>query len=326
MSVRVDYWQCSEKQTVFEIRLRPSAFTLKDLAKILEDESYEKKYPEYGLFSANCWAWSRGLLLDIIHHPHATTSEILKTNGKEMVPITVEEMKLYMLTEYGAYGRLLLHFTSGNFHVIFLSFESSLLITDDYYAQSRTRAFPEFLNPYAIRFILLLYSILHSLVQLKSMIIGPSNWTTCLRTLLVYHDRTLDASTNGQDCTYLPLHPNFTDFVPVIPGHMDYTIPNSFCQPGRCLYLLTSPIYTASQPVKSVHVYTFGATSNVSGDNDGENPSQDSTSWLSCGIVRRSEHDGELIEVATSHVRLIATPRGVTEGQPVPVTPRLNTV
>ena len=93
---------------------------------------------------------------------------------------------------------------------------------------------------------------------------------------------------------------------------MDYTIPSSFCQPGRCLYLLTSPIYTASQPVKSVHVYAFGATSNVSGDNDGENPSQDSTNWLSCGIVRRSEDDGELIEVA--HVRLIATPRGVTEG------------
>ena len=32
------------------------------------------------------------------------------TNGREMIPITVEEMKLYMLTDYGAYGRLLLHF------------------------------------------------------------------------------------------------------------------------------------------------------------------------------------------------------------------------
>ena len=34
-----------------------------------------------------------------------------------MVPITVEEMRLYMLTDYGAYGRLLLHFSSGTFHI-----------------------------------------------------------------------------------------------------------------------------------------------------------------------------------------------------------------
>lgn len=33
-----------------------------------------------------------------------------------MVAITVEATRLYMLTEYGAYGRLLLHFTSGKFH------------------------------------------------------------------------------------------------------------------------------------------------------------------------------------------------------------------
>lgn len=171
-----------------------------------------------------------------------------------------------------------------------------------------------FLNLYAIRVILLLYAILHDLVQLKNMIIGPSNWTTCLRTMFVYHDRTLAKdSTNGQDCTFLPLHPNFTDIIAVTPGHMDYPIPSSFCQPGRYLYLLASPVCTSSQPVSSVHVYAFGATSNVPGDGHEENPIQDSSSWLSCGIVRRSEDDGELIEVATSHVRLIATPRGVTE-------------
>lgn len=146
------------------------------------------------------------------------------------------------------------------------------------------------------------------------MIIGPSNWTICLRTLRVYCDRTLDTSTKDQDCTFLPLHPNFVDLVPVNPGHMDYPIPSSFCQPGRYLYLLTSPIYTASRPISSVLIYAFGATSNISGGNDEENSSQDSTSWLSCGIIRRSEDDGELIEVATSHVRLIAIPRGVTRG------------
>jgi hypothetical protein len=145
------------------------------------------------------------------------------------------------------------------------------------------------------------------------MIIGPSDWTVCLRTLLVYCDRTLDAPTNGQDCTFLPFPPNFTDFIPVLPGHMDYAIPGSFCQPGRYLYLLSSPICTASQPISSVHIYAFGATSNISGRNDEENPGQDSTSWLSCGIIRRSEYDGGLVEVSNSHVRLVAALRGVTE-------------
>ena len=39
------------------------------------------------------------LLFDI--HFHIATSEILKTYGREVVPITIEEMKLYLLTEQG---------------------------------------------------------------------------------------------------------------------------------------------------------------------------------------------------------------------------------
>jgi len=185
-------------------------------------------------------------------------------------------------------------------------------ITDGYVAQHSTRAFPESLNLYAIPVVLLLYSILHDLVKLKGMVIGPSNWTTCLRKLLVYHDRTLEGS-NGQDCTFHPLHPNFTDLIPVLPGHMDYPIPSSFCQPGRHLYLLTSPVSMSAQPVSSIHIYAFGATSNVPDGNHEENQSQDSSSWLSCAIVRRSKDDGELVEVAPSHVQLVATSRGVTE-------------
>ena len=82
----------------------------------MDSVSYEMKYPRYGLFSANCWAcqWARGFL---IFNSHIATSEILKTNGREMVPITVEKMKLYMLTDYGAYGRLRLHFSSGTFPI-----------------------------------------------------------------------------------------------------------------------------------------------------------------------------------------------------------------
>ena len=147
-----------------------------------------------------------------------------------------------------------------------------------------------------------------------SMTIGPSNWTSCLRTMLVYHDRTLKDSTMGLDCTFLPLHPTSTGFTPVIPGQMD-SIPSSFCEPGRYLYLLTFPVY-ASSLVSSVHVHVFGATSDDPGDNH-ENRSQDLSSWLSCGIISHSEVDGELIEVPTGRVRLSATPRGVN-GRPSP--------
>ena len=139
------------------------------------------------------------------------------------------------------------------------------------------------------------------------MIIGPSNWTICLRKLLVYHDRTLENSTKGPDCTFLPLHPNFTDLVPVIPGHMDYALPNSFCQPGKHLYLLTSPVCSSSQPVSAVHIHVFGTMSDAPGD-------WDTSTWLSCGIIRRSEGNGELIEIASSHVRLIVCPRGIIQG------------
>ena len=142
---------------------------------------------------------------------------------------------------------------------------------------------------------------------------SSSNWTVCLRTVLVYHDRTLENSTKGPDCTFLPLHPNFTDFVPVIPGHMDYALPSSFCQPGKYLYLLTSPVCSSSRPVSAVHVYVFGTMSDHLGD-DNEGVlgwDTDTSTWLSCGIIRRSEDDGELIEVATSYVRLIACPRTI---------------
>ncbi|KAF9524780.1 hypothetical protein CPB83DRAFT_860688 [Crepidotus variabilis] len=277
-------------KAIFELELESSPdvepFTLKHLARILGDGSYEEKYPKYGLFSANCWAWSRGFLFDITQHVDVTT-KIRKTNGKEMVPITLEEMRLYMLTEYGAYGRLLLHFSS-----------------DDYDAQNRRKAFPESLEVYGIRIVLLLYTVLQSVVQLKSTIIGPSNWSVSLRTLCIYHDRTLEGSNNGLDCTFLPSKPNFNDFIPITPGHMDHPIPDSFCQPGRYLYLLSSPISTASYPVLSAHIHVFGAISDTTSDANSEPRMHDTSRWLSCGIIRRSEDDGDLIEVPESHIWL----------------------
>ena len=188
------------------------------------------------------------------------------------------------------------------------------VIIDDFNARCRAAAFPESLIRYGICIILLFYSILRPLVQIMNMIIGPSNWTICLRTILVYHDRTLENSTKGPDCTFLPLHPNFTDLIPVVPGHMDYALPSSFCQPGKYLYLLTSPVCSSSQPVSAVHVHVFGAMSDVLGDDNEGVFGWDTSTWLSCGIIRRSEDNEELIEVATSHVRLTPCPRGIIRG------------
>jgi hypothetical protein len=85
---------------------------------------------------------------------------------------------------------------------------------------------------------------------------------------------------------------------------MDYDL-SSFCQPGKYLYLLTYPVCSSSQPVSAVHVYVFGSMSDVPGDGD-------TSTWISCGIIRR--YNGELIEVASSHVRLITCSRGVIQG------------
>ena len=79
--------------------------------------------------------------------------------------------------------------------------------------------FLESLNRYGIR-IILFCSILRPVVE-----IGPSN---CLRTLLMYHDQTLETM-KELDYTFLPLHHWFNSGNP---GHMDYALPSSFCQPG----------------------------------------------------------------------------------------------
>ena len=199
-------------QIVFQINLSHSGISLKFWIVCHTKRSIQD-------MSVLC-KWSRGFLFDIIFNPRFATSEILKTNGRGMVPITVEELKLYTLTHYGAYGRLLLHFSSGTFHITSVMRYLKAII-DDFNAQRRNRAFP---NPYGIRIILFFYSIFRPLVQLMNMIKGPSNWTVCLRTLLVYHDRTLENSTRVQTVP----SSRYTPISLISPGHMDYALRSSF--------------------------------------------------------------------------------------------------
>lgn len=66
--------------------------------------------------------------------------------------------------------------------------------------------------------------------------------------------------------------------------------------------------------MSAVHVHVFGAISDDPGGGHEKVSGWDTSTWPSCGIIRRSENDGELIEVATSHVRLVSSPRGIIQG------------
>ncbi|KAF8161526.1 hypothetical protein B0H34DRAFT_673438 [Crassisporium funariophilum] len=189
---------------------------LSNFAQLLEHKSYSSKYAYYGLFSANCWAWSRGILFDLVRHPCATVAEVLKSNGGATSPMTPEELELCFSTEYGAYGRAVLHFASEN------------------------ARHPTFLHRYIIQATLMSYSVIHYSTRLKQWVVGPSNWTVCLRELLVYSDKTTDKQ--GHDHTFLLLPPNFISLVPVLPGYMDPSLPGRFCQRGQHLYLATLPM------------------------------------------------------------------------------------
>jgi len=124
----------ADKFTVIEVHFRscsPGPLRLRHLAKVLSSEDYSKKYPNYRLLSANCWAWSRGVLFDVIRHPSSVPSEIMTFDrpssalGRDIVSgppelseggqrvLSKEEVELEILTNYGAYGNVLLHLSSG---------------------------------------------------------------------------------------------------------------------------------------------------------------------------------------------------------------------
>jgi hypothetical protein len=92
-------------QSIFEVQPNPSEkpFTLRSLVKLMRD--LQTKHPKYRLLGANCWSWSRAMLLSIILDWHNIQSATYK--GRTL---TFMELKVYLTTMYGAWGGLLLRF------------------------------------------------------------------------------------------------------------------------------------------------------------------------------------------------------------------------
>jgi hypothetical protein len=92
--------------TVLEIQFSDhpthSPVTLHSIARILMQMG--TKHTAYSLFSANCWAWSRGIAMAIAIESGSNVETVTMT-GRD---VTLHQLKLYLLTEYGAFGGLLL--------------------------------------------------------------------------------------------------------------------------------------------------------------------------------------------------------------------------
>jgi len=99
--------------TVFEIQFSVSPardpVTLRTIAKILRQLSMD--HPAYALFSANCWAWSRGIVMAITQE----SRNIQTVTTMSRTDVTSDQLKYYLMTEYGAFGSLLLR-CIGMFH------------------------------------------------------------------------------------------------------------------------------------------------------------------------------------------------------------------
>ncbi|PPQ82490.1 hypothetical protein CVT25_007328 [Psilocybe cyanescens] len=295
--------------SIFEVTLKPTTegpLRLRHLAQLLASESYAVKHPHYGLFSANCWSWSRGVFFDIIRHHRVAVKEASTFKngsvsacrkggediGEDEIAMGKEELELFVLTQYGAYGRALLHFTSENFYA----------------------RYPSFISQYFVRLIILAYSIVGLASTLKCTLNHSSNWTVCLRPIQIGSHKTKDD--NGWDLTSTFLSPNFTKLIPWIPVFSHGDLPSSLCSPGRYLYLLTSPLEASPAAVTSVHVFVFGYIcpsipedqgvnseyhSKGEDGGDGEQNPDLTCLWLSCAIIRPSADRTRIIHIGDIH-------------------------
>jgi hypothetical protein len=98
-------WTTSLLEIRIDMSYTASPFTLRSLAEILRH--YQNDHPMYRLFGANCWAWSRAIILDIINPPHRIERVLMANKYQDITP---EQLKIYLMTEYGAWGGLLLRF------------------------------------------------------------------------------------------------------------------------------------------------------------------------------------------------------------------------
>ncbi|KAG1744851.1 hypothetical protein EDB19DRAFT_1960605 [Suillus lakei] len=258
--------------TVLEIQfsghLAHSTVTLHSIARILRQVG--TKHEAYALFSANCWAWSRGIVMAIALESSSNV-ETVTMSGRD---VTLDQLKIYLMTEYGAFGGLLLRCIEKGRH-------------DLHWHEYCT-----------LRCVCLLYGFSGHALWLKHLIFGPLNWTLRTKQICIHGDRTAD--TDGQDRTYTVLPPDFTDLVPTLPGTAVHLLGYKFCGPSKYLYVLAPPIATSGARVTSVHIFIFGTVELEPGQEQSTFVTESTLNrmeWFQCAILRQTP-DGRLVEVS----------------------------
>ncbi|KAG2130158.1 uncharacterized protein EDB93DRAFT_87926 [Suillus bovinus] len=245
-----------------------SPVTLHSIARILRQMG--TKHKAYALFSANCWAWSRGIAMAVAIESSSNV-EIVTMSGRD---VTLHQLKIYLLTEYGAFGGLLLHCIEKGRHDL---------------------RWHEYCT---LRFACFLYGFIDLGLWFKHVIFGPLNWVLRVKELCIYNDRTTDM--NDQDHTYTLLPPDFTDLFPTFPGISTHTLGSRFCGPSKYLYILVPPIATPGARITSVHVFLYGTVESEPGQEQSASVTENTLNrmeWFQCAILRPTP-DGRLIEVS----------------------------
>ncbi|KAG1818869.1 hypothetical protein EV424DRAFT_956199 [Suillus variegatus] len=258
--------------TVLEIQFSDhsthSPVTLHSIARILRQIG--TKHKAYALFSANCWAWSRGIVMAIAIESSSNV-ETVTMSGRD---VTLDQLKIYLLTEYGAFGGLLLHCIEKGRHDL---------------------RWHEYCT---LRCVCFLCGFIGLGLWFRHVIFGPLNWALRIKELCIYKDRT--ANTNGQDHTYTILPPDFTDLIPAFPGIATHLLGYNFCGPGKYLYILVPPIATSGARVTSVHIFIYGTVELEPGQEQLASVTESTLNrmeWFRCAILRQTQ-DGRLTEVS----------------------------
>lgn len=247
-------------QSVFDVHLELSKnpFTLRRLIQLMRD--LQEGHPKYRLLGANCWSWSRAMLLSIALEECGIRE--IHYKGRT---VTSGELKAYLTTMYGAWGGLLLRFI-----------DKPDLDSTDYLA---------------IRILFLTYSVASWIFKLKQMMFGPISWAIRLRSFSIFSDRT--CSEDGKDYTYIPVGPDLVDLVPGIPNPSVMSmLETAHCSPGHYLYLATAPISTRRIRIKSLYIFLAGYMV----DNHDPTAVEEirELSWFKCSILRRTESGYEI--------------------------------
>ncbi|KAG2040416.1 hypothetical protein BDR03DRAFT_948671 [Suillus americanus] len=258
--------------TVLEIQFSAhpthSPVTLHSIARILRQTG--KKHEAYALFSANCWAWSRGIVMAIALESSSNVETVTMV-GRD---ITLHQLKYYLLTEYGAFGGMLLHCIEKGRHDL---------------------RWHEYCT---LRCVCFLYGFIGLGIWFRHAIFGPLNLALRARELCIHEDRT--ANTTGQDHTYTILPPDFTDLIPTLPGIATHLLGYNFCEPSKYLYILVPPVATSGARITSVHIFIYGTVELEPGQGQSFSDTESTLNrmeWLRCAILRQTQ-DGRLVEVS----------------------------